>query len=498
MRFTTDAVLIVCSAGAMLAAAPLAAQATVDYSLDNPSPETPAPWCESDLVESSGAFVRAPKAFFGLVAADEIDALSDGHDSLPLGPWGCTDANANCIPDVLEVPPAPGLPPPKAATQTFYYSVSRSSVGAGTVLGQSSTNGAAGDKFFVAFVIGDFNGNCIGDFPVPCPPGGLPPGFKGVFLPPGLDCDAPVCGLTPLPGESNIDALDLGGPFAVRLAYPAGSLNSPGVPSLFSLAPGSPTLAGLGAGPADILQGAGGTNGIYATAAALGLQTGDDIDALAAWDGPPVGVLSANDVLYVSLTPGSPTLTALGASAADVLDITPGIGNPSVAINAAVFDLLSTDDLDALTCVDPGDPNLKSTGPIPSASYCTTNVAVLSDGGGTQTPPPGFGPLVGDPAEPYRVCLDCSGAPGPGLYVVLLRPGLIPGGVATAYGLLCASGPNLAKFTGFHNLNVVCTPSIPLPFDLNFCGLSYTDQGVCLSGAAGILSNALRETLGVR
>ena len=46
----------------------------------------------------------------------------------------------------------------------------------------------------------------------------------------------------------------------------------------FSLAPGSPTLARIGAGPADILVPGGPT--VFAHAARLGLEPADDVDGL--------------------------------------------------------------------------------------------------------------------------------------------------------------------------------------------------------------------------
>jgi hypothetical protein len=56
---------------------------------------------------------------------------------------------------------------------------------------------------------------------------------------------------------------------------------SPGDAIYFSLTPGSPTLAGLGASPADVLlTSIGGVPVVAFPAAALGLLPGDDIDAL--------------------------------------------------------------------------------------------------------------------------------------------------------------------------------------------------------------------------
>lgn len=83
---------------------------------------------------------------------------------------------------------------------------------------------------------------------------------------------------------------------------------------------------------------------------ALGLGTTDDIDAL---DMDPVSVADtdgdgAPDIpIYFSLAPGSPTLGAIGATAADIL-MTMGGVLPSVAVPGMTIGLMSGDDIDAL------------------------------------------------------------------------------------------------------------------------------------------------------
>ena len=109
----------------------------------------------------------------------------------------------------------------------------------------------------------------------------------------------------------------------------------------FTLAAGSPTLALLGATPADILwHPFGGANPppiMFMPGAALGLLPGDVIDGLALnAAGPPV---------VISLAPGSPTLAALGgASPADLISVPP----PAIFLPAVVMGLLPVDDIDAL------------------------------------------------------------------------------------------------------------------------------------------------------
>lgn len=136
---------------------------------------------------------------------------------------------------------------------------------------------------------------------------------------------------------------------------------------------------------------------------------------------------------------------------------------------------------------------LPSTGAFPSASFGATNPAVLADAGGTL----GFGPVLGDPGEPYRQTLNCSSATTPGLFQIELRPGLSPTGIPTAFGLLHATGSVQARFRGFHLQNTVSSLQVVVPSDPSLAGLAYTSQGWCQSAPLGFLSNAIRETVGV-
>lgn len=128
--------------------------------------------------------------------------------------------------------------------------------------------------------------------------------------------------------------------------------NNDGVPErpvIFSLAPGSPSLTQIGAGPADVLYTMNGVLPIvYASAASLGLQAGDDLDALCLSDnGIGFSFTPGTDRMLFSLAAGSPTLASIGASAADVLQ--PG-APVTVAVHAAQLGLQNSDDLDALKC----------------------------------------------------------------------------------------------------------------------------------------------------
>jgi hypothetical protein len=134
-----------------------------------------------------------------------------------------------------------------------------------------------------------------------------------------------------------------------------------------------------------------------------------------------------------------------------------------------------------------------STGALANAAYVTSNSAILADNGGTL----GVGPNIGDGAQPYGIQIGCGAATTSGLYRIDVRPGLVPAGLSTGFGLLAAAGPVLQKFTGMHSQNVQFTPTIPLPKDVSFACLPFTNQGWCQSSPKGILSSALRQTVGV-
>jgi hypothetical protein len=122
----------------------------------------------------------------------------------------------------------------------------------------------------------------------------------------------------------------------------------------FTLAPGSPSLAAFGAAAADILIAGGGLFAErWATAAGLGLAQGDVIDALClSEDGD--GVYGAGDVVVVSLTPGSPTLAALGAGAGDLIGLAP----LRIEAKAAALGLADADDVTAAQCDETGPGEL--------------------------------------------------------------------------------------------------------------------------------------------
>jgi hypothetical protein len=166
-----------------------------------------------------------------------------------------------------------------------------------------------------------------------------------------LDGDGVACannagyglGLTESSQSDTLAALD-------RAPCETVDLNCDGAPEraiYLTLAPGSPTLALLGATSADILaSGADFVPGVWAAGGAdLGLQAGDVIDALCLFEDGD-GVYGQGDRLLFSLARGSPTLTVQGASPADLLVPAP----PRVAVLAAALGLEATDNIDALSC----------------------------------------------------------------------------------------------------------------------------------------------------
>lgn len=164
-----------------------------------------------------------------------------------------------------------------------------------------------------------------------------------------LDGDGTACagnsgftlGLSEAATGDNLDALE-------RDPCTVVDLNCDGMPEepiYLTLAAASPSLATAGAGTADILS-ADPDYGllIWASAADLGLGSGDNIDALCLNENGN-GLFDSGDQLLFSLAAGSPTLTTLSAGAADLLRAGPQVVTPAVALG-----LTASDDLDAALC----------------------------------------------------------------------------------------------------------------------------------------------------
>ena len=159
---------------------------------------------------------------------------------------------------------------------------------------------------------------------------------------PGLGIAGPVG----VPATSNVDGWEVTAPFGL---LPTG-------PSIhFSItaaeAAGHPVYSGSGATGGYIffsppVVGYSVFPALYATDAALGLTPLDDIDALSIIEDGVSG-FTAGDVVYFSLTPGSPTLGALGATPGSIL-VTTTAATPAIAVGPGAIGLAAGDDLDAL------------------------------------------------------------------------------------------------------------------------------------------------------
>jgi len=202
----------------------------------------------------------------------------------------------------------------------------------------------------------------------------------------GINSDCPTAdalGLVERPLSDDLDALNEQPPGFVD-PEADGSIDEA---VFFSLAAGSPTLDVSIRGPADVLWTVGGFQpGIYASAEALGLQPGDDIDALCLINEGEFLYEPEVDAIAFSLAPGSPTLGAIGASPADVLG--PG---PQVLFAASDLGLREDDDLNAMTCFaeaivpQPTPTPTPTLTPMPTSTPSPTPTATLGPVTGPDT-----------------------------------------------------------------------------------------------------------------
>src|SRR5262249_10950176 len=105
----------------------------------------------------------------------------------------------------------------------------------------------------------------------------------------------------------------------------------------------------------DDLPNVPGGERVYATAAQLGLQSGDDIDGLIVFDDGDLVFQPSLDQVLFSLTRNSPTLFLMGLSAADILTTT-GPGTVALFCQASNLGLdRNTDELSMLDWVPCND-----------------------------------------------------------------------------------------------------------------------------------------------
>lgn len=236
---------------------------------------------------------------FGLVAGDDVSSLSFGNRDLP--------------------------------GASIRFSVAPGAVGVAGAAPDVASEAAAGEEAADIFD--------AGTLAAPAPNALLVDGNGTITAPAG------AFAATGLPEPSDdLDAL-----VSIDLSKPT----MLGATIYFTLAPGSPTLTALGASPAHVLQGVVGSGGppaIHAAPGVLGLTVADAIDALA-FD-------TSSGRFMFSLAPGSPALGLLGAGPADILRA-PGL---AIHVPAAALGLGAGDDIDALDiAVDP-DGDLLQTG----------------------------------------------------------------------------------------------------------------------------------------
>jgi hypothetical protein len=294
-RKTVRNVLSSLAVGGVLLALALFARAG-DFSTDKGSPEVPFTWNQSDIVKSNGSAVNLSYTFVGLDPDDELDALSYGDDMVePAGVENFVN---------------------------FDFSVDRMTVGGGgAVSSQASGNGAAGDKFRIIIFR---NGRTVGPF---------------------LQSDATNHLLTAASSgtaESDLDAMSLPEGLTMPIYFSVDRAGSKALPTVgpadILVAPTTPTTSPL----------------VFATAAQLGLDPSDNIDALALDDNGKKYELDDKDLVYVSLDRTSPTRAAFFGATDGVIRIWPKPAR--IELGATQLDLGSgnTEELNAMTARDPG------------------------------------------------------------------------------------------------------------------------------------------------
>jgi hypothetical protein len=295
---------------------------------------SPSPFLPSDILAANPlggpALVAIPSAAFGLLPTDDIDAIAYRRpNAYPL--YFSVDRTSTGVTGL------PGSPAPTA------------------VAIQASLGQAAGDIFMTGFPA-----RIPGPGYIPLPPAGtnfLIRNQDELGLLPNVSQGDPVT--TPI---DELDALEL---FYIQDGQPT-------IANLFySLAPGSPTLALLGATPGDLITTIGGIPTLVPFFRQLvGLLPDDDLDGLA--------MDSVSGGIGFSLTRNSPSLGFQPWRASDVLYVNPGGPTPGQVFTALDFGFIGiapTDELDAIAFPKPDPP------PPPDCSIQILNgVILLPDG----------------------------------------------------------------------------------------------------------------------
>lgn len=280
---------VILPAAALLAALPAGAGVSIDRSspsfpacgFGNPAQVflqvLPSGGCDAG---GPGPLIEVGASSFGLVANDNIDALS------------------------ADTPSSPDLP------YHLIFSADRASLGqAGTPFRVEAVNGqAASDLWWT---------NLTGGTPVAsltgagCVPWAIAPPHVRLTNQTAFNLIRTVAaGVPVVPPQDNVDAVELD----------AMDTNGDGVHDVnayFSLDAASPSLGARS--PAAIFFSAAGSGAFtpFSLPSQIGLVAGDDIDALVIWDRGLVGSPDPGmDFVLFSLAPGSPTLTTYSVSPA--------------------------------------------------------------------------------------------------------------------------------------------------------------------------------------
>jgi len=182
------------------------------------------------------------------------------------------------------------------------------------------------------------------------------------------------------PPEDNLDALEIADAGDPEWGV---DLDTDGLPDpercvFFSIDKTSPTASGGTPVPLSacilVTKGPVRSFSVYASPDTMGLDPGDDLDALALSDVETLGVLDPGfDEALFSLAPGSPTLSASGRSPADVF-YTKFDGTHSLYASADELGLLACCNIDALD-ISASCPELPTIAPV-VPTECPRNTTV--------------------------------------------------------------------------------------------------------------------------
>lgn len=257
------------------------------------------------------------------------DILAPGFPPTPVVPGGIAGVNVDAFSfNALGPTPIDG-----GFAPIFDFSVDLIAVGApGTSVMTEAAAGEAETDVFRSF---GFGGNGLihdGD-------GSSPSAFGPLGI---LEAAASSIG-----GVDGYDSQPTGPPLAGGIYW---SVDAPslGISPYPGLSAADVFFGGYAAGPA-----------VYASEAALGLMTGDELDALQVYDRGTLGTFDAGDAILFSLDPTSPSLGVLGVAPGDILLSGAG-GFLGVIVPDVGLGLAPGDNLNALSVSQVPEPGALS------------------------------------------------------------------------------------------------------------------------------------------